>query len=107
LIMSEPTKAELTEQLTEMTRAPIDRRAPRANKLTLARGGERSDRKGQREAPTRHAELEALRAELRSANASLKAHKGAATKARNEATIVKQQLSPEAAADRRDEAAAQ
>jgi hypothetical protein len=91
-----PTNAELTAQLTEMTKRATDAEA-RVGTLTsdLAAANDRA-------AVELSARLSSDRSltlvseQLRDANASLKAYKGSATKARNQVTILKRELSPEA-----------
>lgn len=94
--MAEVTKAELQQQLTDMTKRATDAEARIATLTTdLAAAVDRADQeaKARRQA---EGELDVAREELRTANASLKAYKGSATKARAEATVLRKQLSPQA-----------
>jgi hypothetical protein len=91
-----PTNAELTAQLAEMTKRATDAEARTASLTTdLATANERADQ----EAKARQEvglDLDRSQQELRELRASLKAFKGSATKAKNEITVLKKQLSPEA-----------
>jgi hypothetical protein len=91
-----PTNAELTAQLGDMTKRATDAEARVATMTAdLAAANERADEQAkERQEADSHAD--ALAEELRAANASLKAFKGSATKLRNQVTILKRDLSPEA-----------
>lgn len=91
-----PTNAELTAQLGEMTKRATDaetRNTELTNDLTAASERVAELAKGYAE---RGGEIDRLNGELREANASLKAYKGSATKARNAITVLKREQSPEA-----------
>jgi hypothetical protein len=90
-----PTNAELTAQLGDMTKdaAEAEARAGKlaakleeVDKLAIAKAAECGELRQQ---------VESLTEELRTANASLKAFKGSATKLRNQVTILKRDISPE------------
>lgn len=92
--MGKPTIAELQEQLTEMTTRATTAES-RVSTLTtdLASANERADLENKRRQEA-DGSLTLLEETNRQLQSSLKAYKGSATKARNEATILKAELSP-------------
>jgi hypothetical protein len=94
--MAEVTKAELQQQLTDMTNRAAAAET-RVEQLTadLGRAIERADQeaKARQEAA---AELEKADTEIGELRKSLKAYKGSATKARGEVTVLRKQISPQA-----------
>lgn len=94
--MAGPTNAQLTEQLAEMTKRATDAEA-RVEQLTASLETATGERDSARKMAAEHGgTIDGLSAELRAANASLKAYKGSATKLRNELTIVRREQSPAA-----------
>lgn len=93
--MAEVTKAELQAQLAEMTKRAT---AAETRVGQLTRDLEKVGDQHQQAAATvveYGKQIDTLSEELRSANASLKAYKGSATKAKSQVTVLKKQLSPE------------
>jgi hypothetical protein len=93
--MADPTKAELQQLLTDTTKraTTAERRVEQLTK-DLEALGDQAERSGKLAAE--HAkEIDRLNEELRSTTASLKAYKGSATKARDQVTILKREISPE------------
>lgn len=91
-----PTNAQLIKQLAEMT-ARAETAEKRVETLTtdLTGAGERADRERDgRQAAEK--ELDTARGEVAELGKQLRAYKGSATKARNEITVLKANLSPEA-----------